>query len=49
MTLDEVLNLSEPQFLICELEMAIALFPMLDVSIKWVKTYRSLRTVSGTE
>lgn len=46
-TLDEALNL--PRFLICKMEMAVALRPMPDVSVKWVKTYKSPRTVSGTE
>lgn len=29
------------------METVIALCPMLDVSVKWVKTYKSLRTVSA--
>ena len=48
-TLDKVLNLSELWFLICEMETVIALCPMLDMSVKGVKTYKSLRTVSGAE
>ena len=45
--LGEALNL--PRFLICKKQMATALRPMPDVSVKWVKTYKSPRTVSGTE
>lgn len=48
-TVGKVLSLSVPQFLTCEMDIVIALSPVVDMDIKWVYTYKSLRTVSDTD